>query len=71
MDDDPFRPLYIGIALLIAVGLLIFGLAGCATAEPKAAFPSDMRLVCYDGRYWLGSVSADEVVKLPLACRDA
>lgn len=70
-EDDPFRPLFIGLALAAAVCLLVLGLAGCATAappEPKPTFPGDMRLVCYDGAYWLGSVSAGEVVRLPLSC---
>ena len=70
-DDDPFRPFFVGIGLAIALALLVLALAGCATVEPKPAFPGDMRLVCYDGAYYLGSVSADEVVRLPLACRDA
>ncbi len=69
--DDPFRPLLIGVGIALAVLLLVFGMAGCATAEPKPTFPGDMRLVCYEGAYWLGSVSADEVVRLPLLCRDA
>ncbi|MCD6674831.1 MAG: hypothetical protein LT106_18515 [Burkholderiaceae bacterium] len=48
--------------------ILLFVLGGCATTTPAPAFPGDMRLVCWQGSYYLGSVSAGEVVRLPLSC---
>lgn len=58
-----------GLIVALAAVLLLVG--GCAAAEPaKAAFPEDMRLVCYQGRLVLGSASAGEVVPLPFRCSE-
>lgn len=72
-DDDPFAPVLRLIVLLAAIILVVLWLTACATpvqtiAPAKPAFPDDMRIVCYEGVYYLGSVSADEVVRLPLSC---
>lgn len=62
-----------GAVLAIVLVLVVWMLGGCATptaaAAPKPAFPGDMRVVCWQGSYYLGSVSADQVVRLPLSCR--
>ena len=55
-----------GVALMLLLALVVWVLGGCASAAPS--FPSDMRLVCWQGSYYLGSVIADEVVRLPLKC---
>ncbi len=61
-----------GAALAIILVLVVWILGGCAkpaaASAPKPVFPDDMRLVCYQGAYWIGSVSADQVVRLPLSC---
>lgn len=72
-DDDPFAPVLRLIVLLAAIILVVLWLTACAVAPAahaaaKPSFPADLRLVCYDGVYYLGSVSADEVVRLPLSC---
>ncbi len=69
--EDPFRPILREIAVVAAVLLIVLYLAACAAvpeSTPKPAFPADMRLVCHEGAYHLGSVSADQVVRLPLSC---
>lgn len=75
--EDPFAPLLRGIVGMVVLILVVLWLvAGCSTVplEPPtapsqpAAFPADMRLVCWQGSYYLGSVSADQVVRLPLSC---
>lgn len=69
--EDPFRPILREIAVVAAALLVVLYLTACsAVAEPspKPGFPSDMRLVCHEGAYYLGSVSADQVVRLPLSC---
>jgi len=57
-----------GVALMLLLVLVAWLLGGCATAAPAPAFPDDMRLVCWQGSYYLGSVSAGEVARLPLSC---
>lgn len=72
--EDPFAPMLRGIIGLIVVIVLVLYLVACTTppeATAKPAFPDDMRLVCYDGAYYLGSPSADEVVRLPIKCVEA
>ncbi len=69
--DDPFRPILWSIVMAIVLVAVVLMLSACATpAKPasKPAFPEDMRVVCYQGAYYLGSVSADQVVRLPLSC---
>lgn len=62
-----------GAVLAIVLVLVMWILGGCATpaaaTAPKPGFPGDMRVVCWQGSYYLGSVSADQVVRLPLSCR--
>jgi hypothetical protein len=71
LDD---RPVLWSVIAAIAVVVTVVVLAGCATPPeasapaPHPAFPDDMRLVCHEGAYYLGSVSADQVVRLPLSC---
>lgn len=62
-----------GFVLALVLLIVVWILGGCATpavatAPSKPAFPDDMRVVCYKGAYWIGSVSADQVVRLPLSC---
>ncbi len=72
--EDPFAPLLRGIIVAVVLVIVVLMMAACAapatTSEPapKPAFPGDMRVVCYQGTYWIGSVSADQVVRLPLSC---
>lgn len=74
--EDPFAPLLRGIVGMVVLILVVLWLvAGCSTAPleaqapaAKPAFPADMRIVCYQGAYWLGSIDADQVVRLPLSC---
>lgn len=68
--DDPLRPVFWSIVMAIALVGVVLILAACATpaSAAKPAFPDDMRLVCHQGAYYLGSVSADQVVRLPLSC---
>lgn len=69
LPEDPFRPILREIAVVVAFLLVVLYLTACAAVpEPKPAFPGDMRLVCHGGAYYLGSVSADQVVRLPLSC---
>ena len=72
---DPLRPIFWSIVMAIVLVGVVLALSACATPEPppivtnaKPAFPDDMRLVCHEGTYYLGSVSADEIVRLPLSC---
>lgn len=69
---DPFAPVLRLIVLLGALIFVVLYLTACAaapaSAPAKPAFPDDMRVVCYEGNYWIGSVSADQVVRLPLSC---
>ena len=74
-DDNPFRPLLWTLAASIALSALVLFLTACAAPAPtaapagaKPAFPADMRVVCYQGAYYIASVSADQVVRLPLTC---
>lgn len=59
-----------GVVLMLLLVLVVWMLGGCAAAAPAPhpTFPDDMRLVCWQGVYYLGSVSADQVVRLPLSC---
>lgn len=74
--DDPFRPILWSIVMAIVLVGAVLWLSACTTppeaptseAASKPAFPKDMRVVCYQGAYWIGSVSADQVVRLPLSC---
>ncbi len=74
-DDNPFRPLLWTLAVTIAIAALVLFLTACAAPAPMAApaaakpvFPTDMRVVCYQGAYYIASISADQVVRLPLSC---
>lgn len=74
--EDPLRPVLWSVVMAIVLVAVVLWLSACATPseatprgpEAKPAFPSDMRLVCHEGAYYLGSVSADQVVRLPLSC---
>ena len=61
-----------GFVLALVLLIVVWILGACATpaaaTAPTPAFPDDMRVVCYQGAYWIGSVSADQVVRLPLSC---
>jgi hypothetical protein len=69
MNRDTALLLRAFVLMLILV-LVVWMLGGCAAAAPALhpTFPDDMRLVCHEGAYYLGSVSADQVVRLPLSC---
>ena len=74
MTPKPITPLLSG--LLIALGLVVLILAlSVAHRRPvvapnvtRMALPPDTRLVCHDGRYYLASLSTDDVVALPFRC---
>ena len=67
--EDQRPPILREIAVVVLFALIVLYLTACAAVpEPKPAFPGDMRLVCHEGAYYLGSVSADQVVRLPLSC---
>lgn len=75
------REMLVGIVMAIVLIGTILALSACAT-EPVGGnvttssqvihrFPADMRLVCHEGRFYLGSPSAGEVVPLPFRCSEA
>jgi hypothetical protein len=61
-----------GFVLALVLLIVVWILGACATpaaaTAPKPAFPPDMRLVCHEGAYHVASVTADQVVRLPLKC---
>ena len=75
------REMLVGIVMAIVVIGTILALAACAaepvggnvTTSPQVIhrFPQDMRLVCHEGRFYLGSPSAEQVVPLPFRCSEA